>query len=104
MRRRPPHRVVLKRRDRYLLQDLLQDGRTEQRVARRARILLEMAWKKTIVEELADRVGLTPTGVWYLCRRYEERGWEAVYDTPRGGRPRQISPPGAGANRTVGVL
>ncbi len=104
MRRRPPHRIELKRRDRYTLQNLLQDGRTEQRVARRARVLLEMTWKKTIVEELAHRVGMTPTGIWYLCRRYEEHGLEAAYDAPRSGRPRQISPPSAGANRAVGVL
>src|SRR5438067_1914208 len=39
MRRRPPHLIELSEQDQQLFEDLVQDGRIEQRVARRARIL-----------------------------------------------------------------
>ena len=101
---RKPRRIELPRADRKELECLVRDGRTEQRVAQRARILLAMSKKRTQVGELSERMEWTPTGIWYVCRRYEERGLEAVYDAPRSGRPREISPLGAGANRTTGVL
>ncbi|MBI5033696.1 MAG: helix-turn-helix domain-containing protein, partial [Chloroflexi bacterium] len=63
------------------------DGRTEQRVARRSRILLAMEHPRTIVDDLAQRVAMTPTGVWYVCRRYETAGLDAIYDAPRTGTP-----------------
>ncbi len=73
-------------------------------VARRARILLAMEHRETIVQELAEHVALTPTAIWWVCRRYEERGLSAIYDAPRCGRGWTISPSGARANRTVGLL
>jgi transposase len=91
MRRRPPKLVQLKRKDRQEMQRLLGDGRTEQGVARRCRILLAMEKPDTGVEALTHQVHLTRTGVWYVCRRYEAAGLDAVYDTPRPGRPREIS-------------
>jgi len=91
MRRRPPHVIHLTTADRRELQRILRNGRTEQRVARRSQILLAMGDSQTIVEDLAERVGLTPTGVWYVCRRYETHGLDAIYDAPRSGRPREIS-------------
>lgn len=104
MRRHPPHLIELSRSDKAELKRLVNDGRTEQRVARRARVLLAMAQPKTIVQTLAGRVELTREAIWHLCRRYEERGWQAVLDSSRSGRPRGFSPFGAGANRTVGLL
>jgi len=74
---------------------LLRDGRTEQRVARRARILLAMADPATVVERLAAQVAQTRVAIWKLCRRYDEVGLEAVFDAPRSGRPWEISPLGA---------
>ncbi len=68
------------------------DGRTEQRVARRARILLAMADPTTIVSELAERLDLDRTSIWALCRRYESVGVDGVLDAPRSGRPREFSP------------
>jgi transposase len=91
MGRRPPHIVRLARPDRLEMQRLLDDGRSEQRVARRCRVLLEMADPKTLVDELAQEVRMTRTGIWYVCRRYEALGLEAIYDAPRSGRPREIS-------------
>ena len=82
--------------DRQQLESLLRDGRTEQRVARRARILLAMTDSDTIVENLAERVAQTRYAIWYLCRRYEAIGIEAVFDAPRSGRPWEIPPLGTG--------
>ena len=48
----------------------MHDGRTEQRVARRARILLAMADPDTVVRDLAEHFGLDRTSIWSLCRRY----------------------------------
>lgn len=92
MRRRPPHRIQLSRKDKAKLQGLLRDGRTEQRIARRARVLLAMAKRRTLVQGLADQVELSPQSIWCVCRRYEQRGWQAVLDLPRSGRPRKFSP------------
>ena len=104
MRRRPPHLVVLSDEDRRELHHLVRNGRVEQRVARRARVLLAMAEAKTLVDEVARRSELTRSGIWRVCRRYEERGLEALWDAPRSGRPWEIPPLGAGANRAAGVL
>jgi transposase len=90
MRRRPLHVIHLTRAERKELQRILRDGRTEQRVARRGRILLAMEDPQTLVDDLAQRVAMTPTGVWYVCRRYESCGLDAIYDAPRSGRPREI--------------
>lgn len=73
------------------MQRLLDDGRTEQRTARRCRVLLDMRNPETIIEDLADQVRMTRTGIWYVCRRYEQSGLAAIYDAPRSGRPREIS-------------
>jgi transposase len=91
MRRRPPHAIHLTKAERKELRRILHDGRTEQRIARRSRILLAMEHPRTLVDDLAQRVAMTPTGVWYVCRRYETCGLDALYDAPRAGRPREIS-------------
>lgn len=93
MRRHPPRIVDLAPDDQFLLQRLVRDGRTQQRVARRARILLAMADSATVVEQLAQQVCMSRQTVWNVCRRYEQIGVEAVFDAQRLGRPRQISPP-----------
>jgi transposase len=46
---------------------------------------------RTVVNDLADHVGYTPTGIWYVCRRFEATGLEAVYNGARSGRPRELS-------------
>ncbi|MFP2930114.1 hypothetical protein ACLESO_33935 [Pyxidicoccus sp. 3LG] len=58
MRRRPPRLIPLSQEDAALLEEWVHDGRTEQRVARRARILLAMAAPPdTLAQELAEHVG-----------------------------------------------
>lgn len=104
MRRRPPHGIELGKNDYRDLEALVRDGRTEQRVARRARILLAMADPETVVQDLAEQLGQARNTIWQVCRRYEAIGVEAVWDAPRSGRPWEISPPAAGRDRTAGLL
>lgn len=98
MRRRPPCLIELPDDDYLDLVSLLKDGRTEQRVARRARILLAMANPETVVQELAEKLEVSRNTIRYVSRRYEEVGIEALFDAPRAGRPREISPPPTSGN------
>jgi transposase len=86
------------------LERLIKSGKTEQRIARRARILLGMGKAQTRVEELAKHLEITRAGIWELCRKYEERGIEAIYDAPRSGRPRVFSPLGQSSDRATCLL
>lgn len=104
MRRHPPHVIDLSANDAAYLEDLVRDGRTEQRVARRARILLAMADPATLVQALAERLDVDRTTIWSLCRRYEEAGVHVVEDAPRAGRPRTFSPSAARGDRAARVL
>ncbi len=91
MRRRKPKTIKLPGADLREIQRLLGDGRTEQRVARRGQVLLAMKNPKTLVGELCQKVGMPRIGIWYLCRRYETIGLDAIDDASRSGRPREIS-------------
>lgn len=102
MRGRKPRGVQLKQEDIPQLEALIRSGKTEQRVARRARILLGIH-RGERVKELCKRVEEHRATIWRVCRRYEKRGIDAVYDAPRSGRPPEISPPGAGADRKPGL-
>ncbi|MCK6589442.1 MAG: helix-turn-helix domain-containing protein [Polyangiaceae bacterium] len=63
-----------------------------------------MADRSTVVQVLADQIGKTRKTIWNICRRYEEMGVAAVFDAPRSGRPRQISPPATRAGGATRVL
>lgn len=91
MRRRKPKIIKISRADQHAIKQLLGDGRTQQRVVRRAQVLLAMKSQKTVVEELCQKVQMTRVGIWYLCRRYEKVGLRAICDAARSGRPREIS-------------
>lgn len=104
MRRRKPHLIVLSEEERMQLQKIVRDGHTEQRIARRARILLAMGSEQTIVQDLADKLDLTPRATRYVRDRYKERGIKAIYDAPRSGRPPTFFPSDQSGNRTVGLL
>ena len=86
MRRRRPRTIKLSHSEQCELERLFGDGRTEQRVVRRGQVLLAMKNPKTLVSEPGQRVGLTRIGIWYVCRRYETMGLDAIYDAPRSGR------------------
>ncbi|HTP10393.1 MAG TPA: helix-turn-helix domain-containing protein [Anaerolineae bacterium] len=90
---RPPDKFVLKRKDRALLLDVLRDGQTPLKVARRALILLGRADGQQSIAALEEKVEQDRTTIWRVCERYEDGGVDAaLYDAPRSGRPRVFSP------------
>ena len=104
MRGRKPRLISLSEADRIELEEIIKSGKTEQRVARRARILLAMEKPATRVAELAGHLEITRAGVWELCRKYRQRGYKAIYDAPRSGRPRVFSPLSQSADRATCLL
>lgn len=104
MRGRKPYLLSLSESDRGGLQRTVRSGKTEQRVARRARVLLAMEKSQTRVKRLAEHLEMGRTTIWELCRKYEERGIEVIYDAPRLGRPRFFSLPGQGSDRAACLL
>jgi hypothetical protein len=104
MRRRPPRLIRLSPEEVEYLEALVRDGRTEQRIARRARTLLAMADPATVVSELAERLGQDRRSIWALCRRFEALGVDVVKDASRPGRPRVLSPPAARRGGAPGLL
>ncbi len=93
MRGRQPDKFVLKRKDKTLLLELLRDGHTPLKVARRALILLGRANGKQSIAALEEKIEQDRTTIWRVCERYAEGGLEAaLYDAPRSGRPRVFSP------------
>lgn len=92
MRGRKPERLVLKPKDKETLQQLMRDGQTPLRVARRAQILLSCAELEQRMLVVSDKVGQNRTTVWRVCDRYRAAGLQAaLYDAPRAGRPRVFS-------------
>jgi len=90
---RLPEKFVLKRKDKTRLLELLQDGQTPLKVARRALILLGRTAAEQSLAALEDKVEQDRTTIWRGCARYEAGGLEAaLYDAPRSGRPRVFSP------------
>jgi hypothetical protein len=90
---RPPEKFVLKPKDKTCLLELLRDGQTPLKVARRALILLGRATGEQSIAALEDKVDQDRTTSWRVCARYEAGGLEtALYDAPRSGRPRVFSP------------
>jgi len=102
MRGRKPHKVILQAEQIEILHTHLKTGKTEQRVARRARILL-LSHEGKYPWEIADYVGCDRTTVWDFHQRFRERGLDALYDLPRPGAPRRISPPAENSDSSVGL-
>lgn len=92
MRGRKPHKVILKLEQLKIINIHLKTGKTEQRLARRARILL-LSHEGKYPGEIAEYVDCDPATVWRTRKRFGERGLEALHDRPRPGAPRRISPP-----------
>ena len=85
---RNPDEFTLKPKDRLLLHQLLRDGQTPLRVARRAQILLNRAHNQQSVRALGVLVAQSPSTLWRVCERYREQGLQAaLYDASRSGRP-----------------
>ena len=93
MRGRKPDEFVLKRRDKAVLRELLRDGATPLRVARRAEILLHRASTEQRVRPLGEVVERDAATIWRVCERYRLGGLDAaLFDAPRTGRPPVFSP------------
>jgi hypothetical protein len=89
MRGRKPDKFVLRARDAAALHDLLRDGQTPLKVARRAQILLSRAEARQRVALVGSKVGQDEATIWRVCERYRQGGLRAaLYDAPRSGRPR----------------
>jgi len=92
MRGRKPEPFVLSTKDQRALQQLLRDGQTPLRIARRAQILLSCAEVGQRVMLVSDKVDQNRTTVWRVCERYRDAGLTAaLYDAPRTGHPRVFS-------------
>ena len=92
MRGRKSEPLTLKAKDKKTLQQILSDGQTPVRIARRAQILLNCAKREQRVLFVSDKVEQNRTTVWRVCERYRDAGLEAaLYDAPRTGRPRVFS-------------
>ena len=89
MRGRRPSTVELKPKDNAFLRELLRDGQTPLKVARRARILLSRTDDPQRIVLLGEKVEQAASTIWRVCERYRQSGVEAaLYDAPRSGRPR----------------
>jgi predicted transcriptional regulator len=89
MRGRKPESFGLKPEDETVLHQLLHNGQTPLRVARRAQILLSRAEAEQRVEWVSAKVEQDRTTVWRVCERYRDAGLEAaLYDASHTGRPR----------------
>jgi transposase len=83
-----PITVELNEADRELLGRLRNAGKTEKRLADRAKIILDSAaGRKASV--IASELGLTPYVVSRWRRRYADEGVAGLYDRPRSGKPQQ---------------
>jgi hypothetical protein len=70
------------------LRQLLRDGQTPLRIARRAQILLSRANDQQRVVSLGGTLGLDTATIWRVCERYRQFGLPAaLYDAARSGRP-----------------
>src|SRR5438270_13559915 len=88
-RGRKPVGITLPAEHVVVLQRLVRSGKTQQRVARRARILLAMHWQER-VGPIADHLEQHRTTVWRLCQRYKKHGLRAIMDAPRARSKRRL--------------
>jgi LuxR family maltose regulon positive regulatory protein len=84
--------VHLTENHRETLQQVVRAGKTENRVAQRARMLL-LADEGENNSAIAERLGVERHTVQRIRSRYGQQGLEAaLQDAPRSGRPRVFSP------------
>jgi len=89
---RKPDKFKLQPKDEIYLRQLLREGQTPLRVARRAQILLGRAHDQSGVGSLGQTLDQNRSTIWRVCERYRQQGWQAaLYDAPRSGRPRVFS-------------
>ena len=94
--RRSSLKIVLSEHDRGELEHWVRSTSVRAGVARRARIVLELAAGTRLIE-IARQTGVTEQVVRYWGRRFLKRGLEGLHDLPRTGRPPVFSPRGRAA-------
>jgi len=88
MRGRKPEQFALRPKPKTFLRELLRDGQTPLKVARRAQILLSRADDQQRLVLLGEKVEQNASTLWRVCDRYRRFGLQAaLYDAPRSGRP-----------------
>ena len=75
-----PDKFVLKRKDKAFLLDVLRDGQTPLKVARRALILLGRANGQQSIATSEEKVEQDRTTIWRVCERYEDGGAKSCND------------------------
>lgn len=83
---RKPHTITLTTADKRELYWLRRSGELSERQSTRALILLCMDGDGSKVDALARDIGVNPSTVWRVCRRYEKHGLSSINDRPRPGR------------------
>jgi transposase len=87
---KPPAKLTLSDSDRTELQAWLRKTTLDQRLAQRARILLELD-AAVPPAKVSERLGLSAPVVFKWRNRYEEQGLKGLGDLPRPGQPRKLS-------------
>jgi transposase len=85
---RPAASIVLSTEERETLEQWARNGKTEQRVARRARIILATAAGEQTVK-VAERLGERASTVSKWRQRFSKRRLAGLNDSPRSGQPRR---------------
>jgi len=87
----PKHTVTLSRRERNILKEITDKGKSNARVIKRAYILLESDRKETD-EAIAEELNVSKRTVQRVRTNYESDGLEsALYDAPRTGQPAKLN-------------
>ena len=83
--------VNVSEQQRQQLEAIVAKPTAERRMAQRARCVLLCAQGVKVLH-VAAQVGMTPVTVRKWRDRFEERGLEGLFDDPRPGQPRKMSP------------
>src|SRR2546430_16402067 len=88
MRGRKPEQFALRPKDKTFLRELLRDGQTPLKVARRAQILLSRADDQQRLVLLGEKGEQNASTLWRGFDRYRRvRVPPAFFEAPRSGRP-----------------
>ncbi|HYN87844.1 MAG TPA: helix-turn-helix domain-containing protein [Ardenticatenaceae bacterium] len=89
---RPAAGLEINETDRKVLQEFVRTGTKSARSLTRARILL-LSGEHQSIASIANMLGVCPATVQNVRRRYREGGLDgALYDQPRSGQPRKVTP------------
>lgn len=96
-----PIRITLSGEQKEVLENWIRKGKTEKRIADRARMILLSAAGEAR-ENIAERIGVTPAVVTKWRKRFVEQGIEGLSDIPRPGKPARYD--GTTQQRVLAVL